>query len=106
MALTRWRGEPLADCSVTAWAAAEIVRLREARASAEESLAAALCLAGQHVETIGGPERLVALRTGVRMPHMARTAAMAWRIRSDSCRCEFVVLLLPGAEAGAWKESG
>lgn len=38
-ALALWRGDPLADCSVSEWASAEITRLHEARLTAEESLA-------------------------------------------------------------------
>jgi len=57
--LALWRGDPLADCPVTGWAEAEITRLHEARASAEEHLAAALCLGGQHRDVIGELERLV-----------------------------------------------
>jgi DNA-binding SARP family transcriptional activator len=57
--LALWRGEPLADCPVTGWADAELTRLREARALAEEHLATALCLAGRHAEAVGELERLV-----------------------------------------------
>ncbi|MFD9698812.1 BTAD domain-containing putative transcriptional regulator [Lentzea sp. NPDC059081] len=60
-ALALHRGDPLADCPVEGWAAAEVVRLREELAFAEESHAAALCLAGRHAEAIGQLERLVAL---------------------------------------------
>lgn len=58
-ALALWQGDPLADCPVTDWAAAEITRLREALAFVEENLAAALCLVGRHAEAIGELERLV-----------------------------------------------
>ncbi|HKN56875.1 MAG TPA: AfsR/SARP family transcriptional regulator [Amycolatopsis sp.] len=57
--LALWRGEPLTDCPVDGWADAEITCLREARASAEEQLAEALCLTGRHAEAIGALERLV-----------------------------------------------
>lgn len=60
-ALALCRGEPLADCPVEGWASAEIVRLREALAFAEENHAAALCLDGRYAEAIGQLERLVAL---------------------------------------------
>ncbi|MEV6238442.1 BTAD domain-containing putative transcriptional regulator [Lentzea sp. NPDC051838] len=60
-ALRLYRGEPLADCPVEGWASAEIIRLREAVASAEENHAAALCLQGRYAEAIGQLERLVAL---------------------------------------------
>jgi DNA-binding SARP family transcriptional activator len=58
-ALSLWRGDPLADCPVTGWAGAELTRLCEARASAEEQLATALLMAGRHAEAVGELERLV-----------------------------------------------
>lgn len=60
-ALALHRGDPLADCPVEGWAGAEIARLREAVAFAEENHAAALCLDGRHAEAIAQLERLVAL---------------------------------------------
>jgi DNA-binding SARP family transcriptional activator len=57
--LALWRGEPLADCPVTGWADAELTRLREARALAEEQLVTALFLSGRHAEAVGELERLV-----------------------------------------------
>ncbi|MFI6096118.1 BTAD domain-containing putative transcriptional regulator [Lentzea sp. NPDC051213] len=60
-ALRLYRGEPLADCPVEGWAGAEIVRLREALALAEENHVAALCRDGRYAEAIGPLERLVAL---------------------------------------------
>lgn len=54
-----WRGEPLADCPVTGWADAELTRLHEVRALAEEQFATALFLAGRHGEAVGELERLV-----------------------------------------------
>ncbi|MDX8051650.1 AfsR/SARP family transcriptional regulator [Lentzea sp. BCCO 10_0798] len=60
-ALALHRGDPLADCPVEGWAGAEIVRLREALAFAEENHAAALCLDGRYAEAIAQLERLVAL---------------------------------------------
>jgi DNA-binding SARP family transcriptional activator len=58
-ALALWLGDPFANCPVTGWADAEVVRLREALAFVEENLAAALCLVGRHAEAIGELERLV-----------------------------------------------
>ncbi len=58
--LALWRGDPLADCPVTGWADAELTRLRETRALAEERLVTALCLLDRHAEAIGELERLVA----------------------------------------------
>lgn len=57
--LALWRGEPLADCPVTGWADAELTRLHEARALAEEQLVTALFQAGRHAEAVGELERLV-----------------------------------------------
>lgn len=57
--LALWRGDPLADCPVAGWADAEIARLHEARALAEEHWAEAMCLAGRHAETVAELERLV-----------------------------------------------
>jgi DNA-binding SARP family transcriptional activator len=57
--LSLWRGDPLADCPLTGWACAELTRLCEARALAEEQLATALLLAGCHAEAVGEIERLV-----------------------------------------------
>jgi len=57
--LALWRGDPLADCPVTGWGDAEITRLLEAKAMAEEHLAASLCRVGRHAEAIGELERLV-----------------------------------------------
>ncbi|MBE8523164.1 AfsR/SARP family transcriptional regulator [Amycolatopsis sp. H6(2020)] len=57
--LALWRGDPVADCSVTGWAVAELTRLHEARALAEEQLATALIVAGRHFEAVGEIERLV-----------------------------------------------
>lgn len=59
--LTLWRGDPLADCPVTGWTDAEITRLRESRALAEEHLVTTLCRLGRHAEAVGELERLVGL---------------------------------------------
>lgn len=58
--LALWHGDPLADCPVAGWADAELIRLHEARALAEEHLVTALCRLGRHAEAIGELERLVA----------------------------------------------
>lgn len=58
-ALSLWRGEPLMDCSLTGWAGAELTRLSEARALAEEHLVTALLVTGRHAEAVGEIERLV-----------------------------------------------
>jgi DNA-binding SARP family transcriptional activator len=57
--LALWHGDPLADCPVTGWADAELTRLRESRALAEEHRVTALCRVGRHSETIVELERLV-----------------------------------------------
>jgi len=57
--LALWRGDPLADCPVTGWAVAELTRLCEARALAEEQMVNALLMAGRHAEAVGELERLV-----------------------------------------------
>lgn len=57
--LSLWRGDPLADCPVSGWAGAELTRLCEARALAEEQLVMALLMAGRHAEAVGEIERLV-----------------------------------------------
>jgi DNA-binding SARP family transcriptional activator len=57
--LSLWRGDPLADCPVTGWAGAELTRLCEARALAEEQMVMALLMAGRHAEAVGEIERLV-----------------------------------------------
>jgi DNA-binding SARP family transcriptional activator len=57
--LALWRGDPVADCPVAGWAAAELTRLHEARALAEEQLVTALLMAGRHAEAVGEIERLV-----------------------------------------------
>lgn len=57
--LALWRGDPLADCAVAGWAAAELTRLYEARASAEEQTVTALLMAGRHADAVGEIERLV-----------------------------------------------
>jgi DNA-binding SARP family transcriptional activator len=58
-ALSLWRGEPLMDCPLTGWAGAELTRLSEARALAEEHLVTALLVTGRHAEAVGELERLV-----------------------------------------------
>jgi len=57
--LSLWRGDPLADCPVAGWAGAELTRLCEARALAEEQLVVALLMTGRHAEAVGEIERLV-----------------------------------------------
>jgi DNA-binding SARP family transcriptional activator len=57
--LALWRGDPVADCSVAGWAVAELTRLDEARALAEEQMVTALLMAGRHAEAVGELERLV-----------------------------------------------
>jgi DNA-binding SARP family transcriptional activator len=57
--LSLWRGDPLADCPLTGWAGAELTRLCEAKALAEEQMATALLLAGRHGEAVVEIERLV-----------------------------------------------
>lgn len=54
--LALWRGDPLADCPVAEWGEAEIARLNEARADAEEILAEATL--GEH-GSVAELERLV-----------------------------------------------
>jgi predicted ATPase/DNA-binding SARP family transcriptional activator len=54
--LALWRGDPLADCPVAEWGLAEIARLNEARADAEEVLAEATL--GEH-GSVAELERLV-----------------------------------------------
>jgi DNA-binding SARP family transcriptional activator len=57
--LEGWHGDPLADCPVTGWAAAEIIRLCETRALVEEHLITALCRLGRDAEAIAELEHLV-----------------------------------------------
>jgi len=57
--LSLWRGDPLVDCPVTGWAGAELTRLCEARALAEEQLVTAQLMVGRHAEAVGDIERLV-----------------------------------------------
>ena len=59
-ALALWRGEALADCQTSEWAAAEALRLEELRLSAIENRVAAGLMLGRHGALVGEIESLVA----------------------------------------------
>jgi predicted ATPase/DNA-binding SARP family transcriptional activator len=54
-----WRGDPLADCPVAEWGAAETVRLHEVRLDAAETLAEADLARGDHATAAGDLAKLV-----------------------------------------------